>query len=187
MINLTYQFYILNLYGVNDNLDVFFASNTFNLIIVTIASSSINFALTPIFIKFSKEKSQLFTFASSIFNIFLLFFAFLSIMQFIYAESIITLLLPGFSSINTELTVKLFKYQAFLSVFSILSSILTSLHYTYGNLFRTIICPIIGNATQFFFVWFFSDKFGLYALLYGLIISQSLNFILLSTSFIKVL
>lgn len=106
-------------------------------------------------------------------------------MQFIYADSIINFLLPGFSSNNTKLTVRLFKYQAFLSLFSILSSILTSLHYTHGNLFRTIIYPTIGNSIQFFFVWLFSERFGLYALLYGLVISQSLNFILLSTSFIK--
>ena len=102
-----------------------------------------------------------------------------------FADIIVELLLPGFSSINLRLTAKLFRHQAFLTIITISSAILTSLHYTFGNLYRTILYPTIGTIFQFIVIWLMSNEYGLFALLYGLIIGQITNFILLSFSFIK--
>jgi len=141
--------------------------------------------VTPFFFNYYNDKAKLFAFASNIFNVFLLLFISIAITQFIFADIIVKSLLPGFSLTNLELTTKLFRYQAFLSIITILSSILKSLHYTFGNLYRTIIYPTIGTVFQIVFVWLMSYEYGLFALLYGLMISQCINFILLSFPFIR--
>ena len=95
-----------------------------------------------------------------------------SITQFIFADIIVKSLLPGFSLTNLELTTKLFRYQAFLSIITILSSILASLHYTFGNLYRTIIYPTIGTVFQIVFVWLMSYEYGLFALYWGIVVCK---------------
>lgn len=182
-----YQIFLLNIFGVGADLDIYFASNTINYIILAIASGSINAVITPIFVKHYKNNNlkELGELASSTFNlIFLLFFLFGSI-QYFFARQIVESILPGFSNGNLEIVIDLFKIQAFLSIITILTALLSALHYTFNNFYITIIYPTIGQLFQILFVWIYHKDLGLYALVYSLIINQFLSFLLLSIHFLK--
>lgn len=182
-----YQILIANIFGIGNDLDIFYASNTFNLIIVGVATSSINFAVTPILIKYYKNNDliKLRNVSNTIFNIVLFLFIILAFIQYFFSTQIVNLILPGFSGEKLQLTVKFYRIQAFLSIITVLSGILMALHYTFKNFYRTVIMPTIGQLFSILFVIFTYKKLGVYSLLYGLILSQSANFILLSFPFIK--
>lgn len=187
IITFFYQIFLLNIYGVGVDLDIFFASNTINYIILAISSGSINAVITPIFVKHFKRGNlkELGELASSTFNLIFLLFFILGIIQFYFARQIVEVILPGFSVGNLEKVIDLFKIQAFLSIITILTALLSALHYTFNNFYRTIIYPTIGQFFQILFVWLFHKDLGLYALVYSLIINQLLSFLLLSLNFLK--
>lgn len=155
--------------------------------IVGVSTNSINYAITPILINYYKnnEISQLRKLSNSLFNIVLLSFIGLAIIQSFFAAQIVGILLPGFSGIKLELTINFYRIQAFLSVITVLTGILISLHYTYKNMYRTVIIPAVGYLFFIIFVVFSYKKLGIYSLLYGLVLSQINNFLLLSFPFIK--
>jgi len=187
-LTLGYQIFILNIFGFNNELDIYFASNSINFILVSISIGAINLSITPILIKYYKNKDQnkLRELATSIFNILLLFFFLFACLQYLCAPYILRLILPGFSGSDLEIAVQLFRLQAFLSIITIVSSVLLSLHYTFNMLYKTIVYPLISQGVQILFVWVFYEQFGVFALLYGLVINQCLTFILLALPFIRI-
>lgn len=169
------------------DLDVFYASNTINFIILSISAGAINSAITPLLIKHYKngEIKNLAELASSLFNIIFLLFLIFGFLQYFFAEEILKSILPGFSDTDLHKVFTLFKIQAFLSIITILSALLLALHYTYKKFYRTIIYPIIGQIVQLLFVWCFHKKFGILSLVYSLVLSQILTFIFYSISFVN--
>ena len=182
-----YQIFILNIFGVNSELDIYFASNTINFIIVAVSVGAMNFSITPILIKYYKndDKKKLGELSSSLFNIIFVCFFLFALLQYFFAPYILQLILPGFSGSELEIAIQLFRLQAFLSIITILSALLLALHYTFNLLYRTIIYPLIAQVAQILFVWIFYKQFGVFALLYGLAISQFLTFVLFAFPFIK--
>lgn len=178
----------MNIFGFGNDLDAFFASNTINFIIVAISSGAINSAITPIFIRLYKNdnKSEFAELASSMFNIIFILFMIFGFVQYIFAEQILKVILPGFSDSELVQVVFFLRIQAFLSVFTILTALLLALHYTYKNFYRTIIYPTVGQLAQILFVWLFHEDIGVYALVCGLVINQLLSFVLLSLPFLKI-
>tara|TARA_B110000879_G_scaffold211331_1_gene303710 strand:+ start:674 stop:2110 length:1437 start_codon:yes stop_codon:yes gene_type:complete len=184
---LLYQIFILNIFGASSELDIYFASNTINFIIVAVSLGAMNFAITPIFIKYYKnnEKKKLGELASSLFNFILVSFFLIALFQYLFAPNILHLILPGFKEADLEVAIQLFRIQAFLSIVSVVTALLLALHYTFNLFYRTIIFPIIAQGAQILFVWFFYEKYGIFSLVYGLAISQCLTFILFSFPFVK--
>jgi len=154
---------------------------------LAVSTGAINSAITPILIKHYKNENKvgLSELASSIFNSIFILFLIFGFVQYFFAEQILQLILPGFSDVELVSVIVFFKIQAFLSIITILTSLLLALHYTYKNFYRTIIYPIIGQIAQIVFVWIYHKDFGIYALVYGLVISQSLSFFLFAIPFIK--
>jgi putative peptidoglycan lipid II flippase len=186
-LTLGYQIFILNIFGLNNELDIYFASNSINFILVSIAVGAINMSITPILIVHYRNKNirKLGELASSIFNTLFLVFLIIAIFQYCFAPYILRLILPGFEGGNLEIAIKLFRMQAFLSIFTIVSSVLLALHYTFNMLYRSIAYPLMAQAIQILFVWLFYDQFGVFVLLYSLIINQLITFIFFAFPFVR--
>lgn len=179
--------FIANIFGIGASLDIYFAAITFNLIIQTIATGVINSAITPILIKYYKngEYKILKEFSYSFFNILVLVFLLFAIFQYIFADQILHVLLPGFDKEKMIIAIHLFRIQAFVSIVSILAALFTALHYTMKQFYRVIIYSMIGQIFQILYVWTFYKQYGIYSLVYGLIINQITYFILLGLSFFR--
>lgn len=182
-----FQIYILNIFGAGDKLDIYYASNTIYFIIVGISTSAINFAFTPIFVDYFKNKKiqGLKEIASSLFNIIFLVFLLFAIIQSIFAENIVPIILPGFEAKEILITTSFFQVFAFVSIITILNALLRSLHYTFEKFYSTINYNIIGVLIQFGIVYFLYKQLGIYALIYAIIAKNIAEFVLLSISFIR--
>lgn len=169
-----------------NELDIYFASSSLNFIILAVSTSSINSALTPIFVKYYKVKnySKLYSIASTLFNLLFLTFLLLVFLQFIFSNQIIGFIVPGFSTLDSITTVELFKIHAIISIFGVLSALISSIYYTQKKFYRTIIVPIISYLIQIIFVYYF-QSIGVYSLVYGLFLSQLFIFIIFAIPFIK--
>jgi putative peptidoglycan lipid II flippase len=178
---------ILNFFGIGRELDIYFGSNSINFILVSISIGAINFAITPILINYYKNNNhnKLEEIVCSLFNIIFVGFFIFALFQYLIAPYLLRLILPGFSEIDLDLAIRLFRFQAFISIITVLSSILLALHYTFNLLYRTILYPIITNLVQIIFVWMYYKDLGVFSLLIGLAVSQSLSFILFSIPFLK--
>jgi len=154
---------------------------------LAVSTGAINSAITPILVAYYKnnERKRLGELASSLFNVIFLIFCVFGIIQYLFAEQILKLILPGFGQAELIKLVSLFRIQAFLSIITILTAILLALHYTLKNFYRTIVFSMIGQFAQIIFVWFFYKQYGVFSLVYGLVISQSIVFVLLMLPFIN--
>lgn len=182
-----FQLFILKIFGITENLDIYFASNTINMIIVGVATSALNYSTTPIFITYFKSK-KLKTFknlANSLLSLLFILFLMLALIQSIFASQITATIFPGFSGEDNILISKMFAIQAFISIVSILIGILNAINYTFNNLYRTVIIPIVGSVLQIGFVYFTYESLGVFSLVYALGLFQVFVFIGLSASFVK--
>lgn len=183
----SYQILILNLFGFNEFLDIFYASSTIHFIIVAISANSINFAITPIFVNYFKHKkmAQLKEAANTLFNsIFLLFF-FFAILQFFFAETISNLIFPGFSQEKIMKTSRYLKVFGFLSILTISGAVLKSLFYTFEYYYSTIWISIIGILFQFAIVFFTYTEYSLDSLLIAITFNEVLVFLFLFSYLFK--
>lgn len=184
---LIFQLFILRIFNIGISLDLYFASNTINSIIVVVATASLNRAMTPIFIKYSTRNRyrSLRELANSLFNTFLVIFLILAVTQAVFATQITSAMFPGFTGEDNKLLSELFAIQAFISIVSMLIGVLNSLNYTFNNLYRTIAIPICASFLQIVFVYYTHQQLGILSLVYALGINQVIIFICLGAPFVK--
>lgn len=187
LLALMFQVAILRLFGMSEQLDMFFASNTLSLIFVTIASSSFNYALTPILIKL-KSKNKLLRLRrliSSYINLFVIIFSIFSIIQIAYSEEIASILFPGFLGEANIKLAEMLAMQSVVAVFSILVGILNAVNYTYNKLYRTAFLPLFSMILQFACVYLTHESYGIYSLVIATAINQVFLFLTLSFGYYK--
>lgn len=187
VIAFAFQLFILKIFGITENLDIYFASNTINMIIVGVATSALNYSTTPIFVKYFKNR-RLKTFqnlANSLLSLLFIIFVVLAILQSLFSVQITAFIFPGFTGDENKLVSEMFAIQAFISILSILIGVLNAINYTFNNLYRTVVIPIIGSALQIVFVYFTYESLGIFSLVYALGLFQLFVFIGLSMSFAK--
>ena len=155
-------------------MDIYLSSNTINYILVGVASGAINYALTPELIKLRVlcRYKQLVTLINSIVNIIFIFFLIFAMIQFYFSNNIATILFPGFSDDDNILLGELLAIQAFISIVSVLIGVLNSINYTFNNIYRTILSPIVAGLLQIIFVYYTFEQYGIYSLVYALALNQ---------------
>jgi len=176
---------MLRLFGMSQQLDIFFSSNTLSLIFVAVASSSFNYALTPILIKL-KSKNKLIRLkrlVNSYVNLFVLVFSVFSIIQIIFGKEISSIFFPGFTGEENEQLARMLAMQSVVAIFSILVGILNALNYTYNKLYRTAFLPLIGTLLQFLTVFWTYRSCGVYSLVIAAAINQLFLLLTLSVGF----
>jgi putative peptidoglycan lipid II flippase len=157
------------------------------MIIVGVATSALNYSTTPIFVKYFNNK-KLKTFqnlANSLLSLLFVIFLVLAILQSFFSVQITSLIFPGFIGDDNRLIAEMFAIQAFVSIVSILIGVLNAINYTFNNLYRTIIIPIVGSVLQIGFVYFTYESLGIFSLVYALGLFQVFVFFGLSASFVK--
>jgi putative peptidoglycan lipid II flippase len=181
------QFFIIKFFGISESLDIYIASNTINLIIVGIATGSLNYAITPIFIKYYKNKQfkAFRNLANSLLNIIFIIFFILAIVQYLFSSQITSTIFPVYINEENILLSELFSIQAFISILTILTGVLNAINYALNNLYRTIVIPIITSVFQIVFIYFSYEDLGIFSLVYALAINQLLLLISLGAPYIK--
>ena len=181
-ISFAFQLFILKVFGLSSDLDIYLASTTINVVFVGVASGVINYALTPVFIKLNdrsrdKQRAEL---ASSVLNITVLVFSLMAALQVLFADIIVSTLFPGFVGIEKSLLSSLFSIQSIISVITVAIGVLNAINYAQNRLYRTILVPILAVLVQFVFVYFTYQGYGIYSVVWALGLGQIFIFIFLS-------
>jgi putative peptidoglycan lipid II flippase len=157
------------------------------MVVLAIANSSLNFAITPILITYYKNNNNkaLKELANSYLNVLILLFTLLAAIQIIFADSILAVLLPGFSAEKLAITRDFFRLQAIASIFTISSTIFIALNYMQKKYYRTVIFPIVSKIIQIICVLFLNKYFGIYSLIYALVGERIINLLLLCIPYIR--
>ena len=187
LLALTFQVVILRLFGMTEQLDLFFASNTISFIFVAIASSSFNYALTPILIKL-KSKNRLIRLrrlANSYINLFIIIFSIFALIQIMYSEAIAAVLFPGFIGGENKQLANMLSIQSVIAIFSILVGVLNAINYTHNKLYRTAFLPFFAIVLQFICVYMTYEFYGIYSLVLATAINQIFLFLTLSFGYYK--
>lgn len=177
----------MQIFGITENLDIYIASNTINLIIIGVSTGALNYAITPIFLKYYKNR-RLKTFqnlANSLVNILLIIFVFLAVIQSYFSQEITSIIFPGYIDKQNVLLSEMFAMQAFISIFSILIGVLNAINYTFNKLYRTVLVPIVSSSLQILFVYFTYKDLGIFSLVYALGLNQLIIFIILGSFYFK--
>ena len=182
---LIFQLGIAKLFGISKSADIYFASNSLNFLLVGVASSALNFGLTPEFIKLKEtgDYKRLIQLSSSVLSLVCIFFFFAALLQAFYSNGIVRLLFPGFIDNDIVLAAKLLSMQAFISIVSVAIGVLNAVNYTFDRMYVTVVSPIIGGVIQLIFVVCTFEQFGIFSLVYSLALHQIIIFTMLGLKY----
>ena len=145
-------------FGLGVESAAYFAAFTIPLALSLVIPGAINSIVIPtmkgLFIK-NKEQDAILLY-HKMFTVISLFFIFLSILAVIFADSIITILVPDFTGYTHELTVELFKVMIpsslFIGLMGLFSSMLNVHNEFFVSSFGSVINSLIIIASFFIFV-----------------------------------
>ena len=139
---------------------------------------TISAALLPIFLEHltKKNRAEAWKFASSLLNLFGLILIVASVIIFILAPWIVPLLAPGMNPENLTVAISLTRIMLLSPIFFGLSSVLSALANAFKIFRYFAFAPIVYNLSLIISAYFGAEKFGVYALAFGVIVGAFLHF-----------
>ncbi len=160
-------------FGVADELTVFYIADRIpNLIYSLFVVGVLSTVFIPVYTEAIKKNGEdAHEIASMIISAGLLFFILLGGAAFIFADQIIGLLALGqFSPQELTLGVSLMRIMLGAQLILVISSFLTSLLQSYNYFLLSSLAPILYNLGMIVGIVAFSEKYGIYGAVYGVVI-----------------
>jgi len=179
ILSLGKEILVANYFGITKAMDAFYAAITIPNLLTNVFLSTFGAVFIPIFIRYKKNMEEANRIASIIINYSFLFFLLGAMLIYIFAPWIIRFGFHGLKSETISLAIKMLHIVSFTIIFSgligIMSGILNAFeHFTwpaFSQMFITI--------TTIFFILFFVKNFGVFTLVYGLLLGLILQFLFL--------
>ncbi len=165
-------------FGASHILDIYYAAFRIpDLIFVSIASLVSASVLIPFFIeRIDKDNDKGRSFIDSIFSVFFIAIILASIIVFIFAPALVKILIPGFANDNMFNELVLSTRILLLSpIFLGLSNFFSSITQMYKRFLVYALSPIIYNIGIIIGIVFLYPVFGIYGLIYGVVIGAFLH------------
>lgn len=167
-------------FGAGPETDVYFASFLipdfiYNFIIV----GGLTVAFLPLFAEYyEKDKEKSWEMVSNIFNVFLFFLCFFSLILFIFTPSLIKIITPGFSPEKTALAIKLTRLMFLSPILLGLSNIFSGVLQYCNRFLIYSLSPVFYNLGIIFGIIFLSSRFGIAGVAIGVVIGAFLHFLI---------
>lgn len=171
---LCYQLYIAVIFDLGDELDVYFASATLSLILAAVATSGINYSITPHLVSLIKNHGNkaFWEFAYRALNSIIVVAAVLTLSQVLLANPILKLIFGSLLEEYSVLLEDMFRLHAVGSFFSLVVGCIIAINYAIDSFYRTILIPIAGSIVQFISTFLLHDALGVFSLALSFLISQ---------------
>jgi len=141
-----------------------------------LVTGGITAAFLPVFSKyFQQDPEKAKELAKNVLLIFSLALSILSFLLFIFAGSLVNLIVPGFSQYQKELTVYLMRIMFLSPIILGVSAIFSSILQYFNLFFAYSIAPVFYNVGIIFGILFLSPKYGLVGLAYGVVIGAIMH------------
>lgn len=149
------------------NLDAYFvAFRVPDFVYTMIIFGAMSAAFIPIYKSF-KDQNDADLFASRALNLLLVFVLFFSGLFWLLAPELIPLLAPGFDSEVHALATKLTRIMLLSPIFLGLSSVFQGIENSHKTFWGIALAPIVYNLSIICAAYIFGDKYGVYALAWG--------------------
>lgn len=180
-----FQIYLASTFGIGIELDLYFLSGTINIIISSIITSGVNNSMVPVVIKhFNKGNyKDGWRIINTIISFMSLIYIVLMTLQITFSTEIISIMGPGLDETQVSLASQMFQIQAIISLITINNGFLNSVNYVHERFFLTIIATIFSTLINLLFVVVFQLKLGIMSVVYGYLIGQIVQTILLSIKY----
>lgn len=148
-------------FDVGFTLDSYFAAFRIpDLISATIITGGIIVSFLPLFSQnFQKKEDQAWDLANNMINISFIFLVVISIFTWIFAPQLVSVIAPGFSGAQKELTINLARIMFVSPIIFAISAIFSGILQHFDRFFAYAIAPILYNVGIIFGILFLSDFF----------------------------
>ncbi|PIS40711.1 MAG: murein biosynthesis integral membrane protein MurJ, partial [Candidatus Kerfeldbacteria bacterium CG08_land_8_20_14_0_20_43_14] len=165
-------------FGGGGNLDPYFAAFklpdfVFNVLVLGALSSS----FIPVFVSYLKRaekdpnlKDEAWCVANSILNLLLIVLIALGVIFFIFANSLVSLIAPGFSGEKLQTTIHLSRIMLVAIIFFGASNIVSAILNSFKRFFAFALAPVLYNIGIIAGIIFFVPKWGIIGLAYGVVV-----------------
>lgn len=164
---------LVSFFGASNDLGVFFAAFKIpDFLFQIVIAGALSASFIPIFSDFlSKGKEEeAFSFTSSIINLSLIIYFFLSIIIFIFSYQFAALIAPGFSPEELKLMSNLMRIIQLAQIFFVLGTIITALLQSFQHFFIPGIASAFYNLGIIIGVILLAHNFGIYGATVGVVI-----------------
>jgi len=168
-------------FGASADLDAFVTASTIPLLLSTVVSGSLTYALMPqlVHIQMTDSNEALMRFVSAVLILSAVFFGGIALMIAILSEEIIRLTNPGFSNDLVSSAAFLLRIQSPIIVFVAINAILISYHQAHRKYGRIALAPVILPLILLVFVSFTGDVWGVQTLAYATLIGYAVQLFML--------
>ncbi len=148
-------------FDVGFTLDSYFAAFRIpDLISATIITGGIIVSFLPLFSQnFQKKEDQAWDLANNMINISFIFLVVISIFTWIFAPQLVSVIAPGFSGAQKELTINLARIMFVSPIIFAISAIFSGILQHFDRFFAYAIAPILYNVGIIFGILFLADFF----------------------------
>lgn len=174
-------------FGTTMERDAHFAAIVVPAYVTAVLLGSLTVTFVPIFIEYEtkKSKAEAWRVASIFTNLTFLVLFGISLLGFIFAKQLVSVIAPGFKGEELLLTSALLRILLPSIIFSGLTSLLSSIYYAEHRFLRPAIVPVINAVLMMLSVVFLARYWGIKSLAFGYLISGVLSFLILVPIFFK--
>lgn len=160
-------------FGVSGTLDAYFAAFSLpDLLFFILVSGALVVTLLPVLnerLQHHNKKSA-WEVASSLINVLAVLTLIASVVIFIFASPIISIIAPSFDETRHEIAVNVMRILALNPFFFSVSSVFGTIQQAFGRFFFFALAPIIYNLGIIFGIVYLSEWYGIYGVAYGVVI-----------------
>lgn len=174
-------------FGAGKTLDIYYSAFKIPdfLYIISLSIASVT-VLIPFFlekISVSQEESE--NFLNGVFTIFCAGMFFLAIIFFFIAPFLIEIIVPGFSDLDKKELLNLTRILLFSPIFLGFSSLFSSVIQSFRRFFIYALSPVLYNIGIIIGVAFFSPRFGLAGIVWGVVLGAVMHLLIQVPSVLK--
>lgn len=175
-------------FGAGEELDIYFAAFRIpDFIAMVLIMGAISAAIVPVFSSYwLRDKKEAWRFTATTLNLFLVFLIFISLILFIFAPFIVSLIAPGFAEGKKELTVTLTRIMFLSPILLGISNIISGILQVFHRFLVTSLAPIMYNLGIISGILFFVPLLGISGLAWGVVFGGFLHLLIQIPIFLSV-
>ena len=167
-------------FGAGDELDIYYAAFEIpDFLTMVLMTGAISAAIIPLFSQYLiSSKDKAWQYLSNLLNLFLFILIIASLVLFIFAPQLISLIAPGFSAEKKVLTTLLTRIMLLSPIILGMSNIISGILRVFRRFLITSLAPIMYNLGIIFGILFFVPYMGIKGLAWGVVFGALLHFLI---------
>lgn len=167
-------------FGAGDELDIYYVAFEIpDFLTMVLMTGAISAAIIPIFSQYLvSSKDKAWQYLSNLLNLFLFILIIASLVLFIFAPQLISLIAPGFSAEKKVLTILLTRIMLLSPIILGISNIISGILRVFKRFLITSLTPIMYNLGIIFGILVFVPYLGIEGLAWGVVFGAFLHFLI---------